>query len=308
MNDVDVAKLIRQDNIDILVDLAGHTSRGRLGVFVRKPSPIQVTYMGYPNSTGLRAIDYWLTDKVADPPELDGGSYHSEELVYLNTGFTCFEPSYDAPDVGPLPLRRNGYITFGSLNNLSKLNDQVIALWSSVLNSVPIARLLICRDLLTPEIKKDIRGRFLQHGIEQDQLELVSEVAIGRGHLNIYNEIDVALDPFPWTGHFTTCEALWMGVPVITLHGCRHAGRMVASVLRQVGLDRLIARTPQEYVEIASSIADNPKYLEQLRTNLRENIRRSPLCDGARFAEALEGAYREMWRHWCNCTTVVNKF
>jgi predicted O-linked N-acetylglucosamine transferase (SPINDLY family) len=294
-----MASLIREDSIDILVDLTGHTANSRLKVFAMKPAPIQVTYMGYPNTTGLRAVDYALTDEVADPPTEDSRRAYCEELVYLNTGFTCYEPPADAPDVGPLPLRRNGHLTFGSLNNLVKLNDQVIALWGAVLNRMPSARLLICRDLLTSEFKEDLCMRFLQHGISRDRLDLVSDVTVGRGHLGVYNRIDVALDPFPWTGHFTTCEALWMGVPVITLLGNRHAGRMVASVLHQVGLKRMIARSSQEYVEIASALFEDPRHLELLRANLRENVRKSVLCDGARFVETLEGAFRDVWRRWC---------
>jgi predicted O-linked N-acetylglucosamine transferase (SPINDLY family) len=281
------------------MDLTGHTASSRLTVFALKPAPIQVTYLGYPNTTGLKAMDYWITDEVADPPDMESERTHSEELVYLKTGFTCYEPPADAPDVGPPPLQTKGHVTFGSLNNLVKLNDQVVALWSAVLSAVPSATLLICRDLLTSDFKDDLHSRFLRHGIQKERLELVNEVPVGWGHLAVYNRIDVALDPFPWTGHFTTCEALWMGAPVVTLLGDRHAGRMVASVLRQVGLDRMIARTPQEYVGIASALAQEPHFLEELRAGLRENVRKSALCDGARFTHGLEEAFRQMWRRWC---------
>jgi predicted O-linked N-acetylglucosamine transferase (SPINDLY family) len=294
-SDEEVAELIRADGVDVLVDLAGHTG-GRLGLFARRPAPVQVTWLGYPATTGLTSIRYRLTDAVADPP--GEPSCHTEELVRLPGGFCAYRPAGGTPPVSPPPCRERGYVTFASLHKLAKLNDAVLDLWSHLLRSVPAARLLVFRDCLRGGVREDFRRRFQSRGLGEDRVLLRHQVEGPGGYLSVYKDVDLLLDAFPWGGHATACEALWMGVPVVTLLGDRHAGRMVASVLTQVGLDDLIARTPEEYAARAAGLAGDLERLATLRAGLRERMRRSPLCDGAGFTRHLEAAYRAMWRRW----------
>jgi protein O-GlcNAc transferase len=294
-SDEDVAALVAADGIDILVDLAGHTGC-RLGVFARQPAPVQVTWLGYPNTTGLDAIHYRLTDAVADP---DGEpSLHSEELVRLTGGFSAYAPKGDAPEPGPLPANLRGYVTFGSMHKLSKLNDQVLDLWADLLHRIPSARLLVFRHTLRGRTLDYFQERFARRGLSGDRVEFQCEVADGGNYLSVYRKMDILLDTFPWNGHATACEALWMGVPVVTLLSDRHAGRMVASVLNQVGLTEFVAPTPEEYVSKAAALAANLSRLASLRAGLREQVRSSPLMDGRAFTRKLEAAYRAMWQRW----------
>jgi predicted O-linked N-acetylglucosamine transferase (SPINDLY family) len=293
--DAEVARLVREDRIDILVDLGGHTG-SRLGVFALKPAPVQVTYLGYPNTTGLGTIDYRLTDAVADPPgEPD---CHTEVLVRLPGGFACFRPAPDAPAVTPAPCLTAGAVTFGSLHKLPKLNGQVLDLWCAVLRALPGSRLLVFRDNLRGQAGEFFRQEFARRGMGEDRVLLRNEVEGGGSYLEVYRQVDVLLDVFPWSGHATACEALWMGVPVLTMYGNRHAGRMVASVLTQVGLPDLVARSPEEYIATATRLAGDRDRLVDLRSHLRERMLGSPLCDGQTFTRHLEEAYRAMWRRW----------
>lgn len=304
LSDDEVAGLVRADRIDILVDLAGHTG-GRLGLFARRPAPVQVTWLGYPGTTGLSSIHYRLTDAVADPP--GEPPCHTEGLVRLPGGFCAYRPAADAPPVSPPPCHERGCVTFGSLHKLAKLNDAVLDLWSELLRAVPSARLLIFRDCLRGGVAEDFRQRFLRRGLGEERVLLRHQVEGPGGYLAVYREVDVLLDAFPWGGHATACEALWMGVPVVTLRGDRHAGRMVASVLTQVGRGELIAGTREEYVATAAGLAADPERLAALRSGLRDQVRRSPLCDGAAFTRQLEAAYRDMWRHWIRGEGVSNQ-
>ena len=297
-----MAETIRSDAIDILVDLAGHTSNNRLPVFAHRPSPVQVSYLGYPNTTGLDAIGYRLTDNTADPSGSE--RFYTEKLVYVAECFACYAPPADASDVSPLPARDSGAVTFGSLNNLSKLNEAVVRLWCEVLRVVPSARLLICRRTLKGRVKERFQRLFADRGHGPERVELLGAIPSEMNHLSLYHRIDIGLDTFPWNGHTTTCESLWMGVPVVTLYGDRHAGRICASVLKAVGLERLIARDPGEYVRIATGLANDLDELERLRAGMRDRLRASALCDGAGFTRRLEQAYREMWGEWCLGTTV----
>ncbi len=297
LSDEQMADMIREDAIDILVDMAGHTGGNRLKVFARKPAPIQVTWLGYPNTTGLPAMDYRLTDSISDPA--DEPAYYTERLVRLDGAFFCYVPPADAPAVTPLPARTKEFVTFGSLNTLAKLNDGVIALWCDVLRANPASRLLVYRDTLKGAVKERFAAQFAVRGIGGDRLQLRSDLPPGQGYIDIYREIDIALDTFPWGGHTTSCEALWMGVPVVTLYGKSHAGRMCASVLAGMGLSHLTARTPDDYVHIATALSGDLDALEQMRTGLRTRMAASPLCDGRAFARKVETAYREMWRRWC---------
>ena len=299
MSDAELAERVRRDRIDILVDLAGHTPNNRLGVFAMKPAPVQVTWLGYPGTTGLSTIDYRFTDAVVEPPgEADG--YSSEALVRLPHGFHCYGPPADAPEVGPLPCREAGHLTFGSFNNLAKVTHDVVAAWARVLHAVPNARMVIkggeLNDLAT---RQGYLEAFAGHGIEAGRLDLVAWIAERAGHLDLYGRIDVALDTFPYNGTTTTCEALWMGVPVVTLAGDRHAGRVGASLLTQLGLEELVAETVEAYVAEAVDLAKDVARLAALRAELRGRMTDAPLCNRAGFARAIEAAYRDMWRRWC---------
>ena len=298
LSDDEAAVLIHNDNIDILVDLAGHTENNRLLVFARKPAPIQITYLGYPNTSGIPVMDYLLTDWIVDPPGSE--KYYTEELIRLDKCFACYTTSRMAPDVSPLPALSNGFVTFGSLNNLSKLNAPVIELWCRLLKKIPSTRMLLYRDTLRGSIKETIRNRFIAHGITEDRLELLNTLREGEDYLWPYGLVDIALDTFPWNGHTSTCDALLMGVPVITLQGNSHAGRMAASVLTNVGLDHCIASDFEEYIDIAAKLAGDIDSLSTLRANLRNMLMESPVCDSTSFTGKLENIYREIWRRWCN--------
>jgi predicted O-linked N-acetylglucosamine transferase (SPINDLY family) len=297
MPDVDLAHRIEADGIDILVDLAGHSARNRLPVLGLRPAPVQVSWLGYPNTTGMTSVDYCLTDAIADPAGAE--AFCTEQLVRLPNGLTCYQPPPDAPEPGPLPVLENQAVTFGSLNNLVKLNQAVIALWSRVLEQVSGSRLLLYRDMLRGGVAERVREDFARHGIGGERLVLWHELPGKPHYLAAYRSIDIALDPFPWNGHVTSCEALWMGVPVVTLAGPVHRGRLAASVLHQVGLDALVAADAAEYINIASKLAADPERMAGLRMGLRGRIRASALCDGPGFARQIEDFYRNSWYGWC---------
>jgi predicted O-linked N-acetylglucosamine transferase (SPINDLY family) len=294
IGDVEVAGMVYNDHIDILVDLGGHTG-SRLGVFARRPAPVQVTYLGYPNTTGLSAMNYRLTDNVADPP--GEPVCHAEELVRLPGGFCCYAPHGGIPEPNRLPAQVAGFLTFGSLHKLAKLNDRVLELWCDLLRAVPSSRLLLFRDNLRGQVRDDLRRRFVDRGINEVRL-VFPDVVPGQNFLQVYQSVDIALDVFPWNGHATACEGLWMGVPVLTLAGNRHAARMVASVLTQLSMTDWIARAPEEYIAKAASWTGRLDELAALRVGLRERMRISPLCDGKRFTRELETAYRDMWERY----------
>lgn len=294
------AALIRQDSIDILVDLSGHTARNRLMLFARKPAPLQVTYLGYPGTTGLSSIDYRLTDTWADPPG-SSETLHSETLVRIPSGFLCYRAPDNAPAIGPLPAASNGYVTFASFNNSAKLSQPTIELWSKILRALPGSRLLLKSSFLgDAETQRYFYGRFERCGVDADRIDMQGRTAGMLNHLRMYGGVDIALDPTPYCGTTTTCEALWMGVPVITLSGDRHSGRVGVSLLSVTGLTDFIARNHDQYVQIAQSTAQNLTRLEKLRKTLRRQVRQSPLCESKRLARALEQAYRAMWHRWCD--------
>jgi protein O-GlcNAc transferase len=314
-----IAQRIREDRIDILVDLAGHTRRGRLLVFALKPAPVQATWLGYMNTTGLKAMDYRLTDDVLDPlsdvrcPKSEvksassdigprtsdfGHVYDTEELVRLPGGMCCFAPPDDAPAVGLLPALGRGYITFGSVHSLFKVNDRVVDLWSQVLQRVPTARLLMFHHTITSAAAERLRRQFADRGIGSDRLEFLRGSG-APGYLKVYQDIDVSLDTFPCTGGVTTCESLWMGVPMLTLCGVRPAGRNSTSILNSVDLTEWIAQTPEEYLTMASRTASELHRLAELRLRLRDRMM-ATVCDGQKFTRRLEDAFRGMWRKWCD--------
>ncbi|QDT48858.1 lipoprotein NlpI [Symmachiella dynata] len=298
MSDAAVVELIRRDQIDILIDLAGHTAGNRLGVFSQKPAPIQVSYLGYGNTTGLSSVDYWLTDAVADPP--GESRRHTETLIRLQRGIACYAPPTAAPDVAPPPMLRNGFLTFGSFNKRVKINPAVIRLWSRVLESLPTSRLVLKdRAYASPEMREITLAEFLRCGVEVDRIDLIPRAESLRDHLELYSRIDVALDPFPYGGSTTTCEALWMGVPVLTLRGNCYVSRMTSSLLTQIGLTGCIAETPDDFVRRAIAWDGQADCLAELRRELRTVCADSPLCDATGYTQELEAVYRTMWQTWC---------
>ena len=299
LDDDRVEALIEQRRIDILVDLAGHTAGNRMPLFTRRPAPVQVSYLGYPNTTGLSAMNYRLTDAWADPPGMTE-TYHSETLVRLPQGFLCYAPPEDTAAVAPSPMTEQGGITFGSFNNLAKFNDSVAALWARILHAVPRSRLVMkFRTLNDPTVRGHVLARFAAHGIGADRIQCLGFLPSARDHFALYHRIDIALDTFPYNGTTTTCEALWMGVPVVALAGETHAARVGVSILTGLGLDFLVARSPDDYAARAAALAADPQRLQTLRSKLRPLMAASPLTDGPGFARRLEAAYRGMWRRWC---------
>jgi predicted O-linked N-acetylglucosamine transferase (SPINDLY family) len=290
-----IAEQVRQDGIDILVDLAGHTAENRLPVFAYKPAPVQITWLGYPGTTGMPVMDFRLTDDIADPPG-EADKYHSEALVRLPHGFLCYGPPEGAPNVSGLPARQNGHITFGSFNNLPKTNPEVIALWSRLLDQVANSRLLLkSKQFADEQVRQRVLDLFSVFGVGAERLKLLPRTASTAGHLAMYHQLDIGLDPFPYNGTTTTCEALWMGVPVITLRGDRHAGRVGASILTRMGLEHLVAESQDQYVEIGIKLAQNITALENLRAGLRSHMQSSVLCDGQSFARIMETSLTNLW-------------
>ncbi|MGB5259881.1 MAG: tetratricopeptide repeat protein [Gammaproteobacteria bacterium] len=299
LDDQQAAKQIQADQIDILVDVAGHTAKNRLTLFTRKPAPVQLTYLGYPTTTGLSSIDYRLTDVFADPQGNE--DCYTEQLIHLPGCFLCYLPPPNAPPVAPCPVKANGYITFGSFNNLAKINDDVVSLWADVLHAVSNSHLVIKNPSLTDQPTAErYRSMFARHGVAAERVVLLGLAPTTEEHLDTYNRVDIALDTYPYNGTTTTCEALYMGVPVITLAGRTHAGRVGVSLLSCLGLNDLICATPDDYLQNAVILAEDPDRLSGYRTHLRDMMLNSLLCNGPEFAQKIELAYKSMWRTWCS--------
>ncbi|MBF0384079.1 MAG: tetratricopeptide repeat protein [Magnetococcales bacterium] len=294
-DDKTVADMVRSDGIDILVDLSGHTNGNRLLVFARKPAPLQVAWLGYPNTTGLAAMDYRITDHIADPIG-QADSDNVEKLLRLPEGFLSYRPSDDAPSVGRLPLLSNGYITFASFNNIAKISPETLSIWSKILRAVPGSKLIIKgKPFNCPKFAKHYLSRFNKESIDSERIILLGRTISTQDHLAQYARVDIGVDTFPYNGTTTTCEALWMGVPVVVLRGGCHAGRVGASLLNQIGLHDLIANNDQEYVEKVVSLAQDPKRLEKLRVDMRDRLRNSILCDAKGFAGHFLKAMQNIW-------------
>ena len=290
-----VAEMIRNDRIDILVDLALHTVGHRLSVFARKPAPVQISYLGYCSTTGLSAMDYRLSDPYVDPPEVDLSVY-CEQTIRLPRNYLCYAPMGDAPEVSPPPCLSGGAITFGCLNNFMKCSAVSLDLWARILLSVPKSRLILHAK---PGRHLDrVRERFERGGVSPSRLEFVGKQDWPQ-YIQTYARIDIALDPFPYNGGITTCEALWMGVPVITLSGKTAVGRVGRSILSNVGLPEMIAPSPEQYLQLAVDLANNHDRLKQLRAELRPRLQGSPLMDGPQLARDIESVYRNAWRQFC---------
>jgi predicted O-linked N-acetylglucosamine transferase (SPINDLY family) len=293
---------IRADRLDVAVDLAGHTPGHRLGLFARGLAPVQATWLGYPNTTGLDAMDYRITDAQADPPGATD-VLHSERLVRLPCPFLAYLPRPEAPPVAPLPALASGHVTFGCFNNVAKITDRALALWARVVAAVPGARLrLKGRGLDEPELARDLRARFSSAGGDPARLDLEGATADFAGHLARYGAVDIALDSAPYCGTTTTCEALWMGVPVVSLAGTSHVSRVGASLLAAAGHPEWCCHTPEDYVRTAASLAGDLHRLARVRAGLRQAVAASPLTDVTGFTRSLEAAYRDMVREtsaWC---------
>jgi protein O-GlcNAc transferase len=304
VSDKDVAAMIAADRIDVLFDLAGHTARNRLLVMARKPAPVQITWIGYEGTTGLDAIDYLLADSYTIP---DGAEKHYRERILRSPhAYVCYEPPTDAPDPGPLPAEKNGTIRFGSFNNQAKITPEVVQVWSKLLQRVPQSKLVLKYQGLGIE---SVRDRFSQlfaaQGIDPARLEFAPRTDYA-GYLSAYREIDIALDPFPFGGGITTCDALWMGVPVVTCPGETFASRHGLTHLSNIGLMETIARDFDEYVEIAVKLAHDLPRLASIRAGSRERMALSPLCDGKQFAEDLTRIVRGVWEAWCTSAPSQN--
>ncbi len=301
LGDGAAAELIHRDRIDILVDLSGHMAGNRLPVFALKPAPIQLTWLGYPSTTGLSTIDYRITDSRVDPPGKTD-SFYTERLWRLPECFLAYKPISAAPVIDR--DTSSTAAVFGSFNHLPKVTPDVVAAWARIMREVAGSRLVMKAKRLG---EADVRNRYLKlfadQGVDGDRLELIGWQQSPADHMALYRRIDIALDPFPYNGTTTTCESLWMDVPVLTLAGDTPAGRVGASLLGAMGLDTLVATSEQDYVERAVALARDNAGLAEIRNGLRERLQASPLGDAPGFARRLEAAYRGMWERWCTTGT-----
>jgi protein O-GlcNAc transferase len=303
VSDARLAEMIREEGVDILVDLSLHTGHNRLPVFARHPAPVQVTWLGYPGSSGLPSIEYRLTDAHMDPPG-EKPAWSAEEPLRLPDCWCCYHPVDESPEINALPAFSSQGVTFGSLNNFAKVHEGVLGLWTRVLEAVTGSRLLIfCPEGRTRE---RVRAFFGARGISGERLELVGHSA-RRDYLRRYHRIDLALDPFPCNGMTTTCDALWMGVPVLTLPGTMPVSRAGLSLLSTIGLGELVTYSEEDYVRTAVELARDLPRLANMRATLRPRMLASPLMDAPRFARNVEAAYRSMWERWCAGQTPICK-
>jgi predicted O-linked N-acetylglucosamine transferase (SPINDLY family) len=297
-DDHGLAQHIRSSGIDILLDLGGYGDLGRMAVCAFRAAPVQIKWVGMQNhTTGIAEMDWIISDRWEIPPELE--KFYTEKPLRLPDGYVCYSPPPDAPDVAPLPALSNGYVTFGCFNNLSKLTPNTVAAWARLLHRLPTARLLLkAPQFSEPDNAEDVRERFAAHGIESERLT-IRGASPHRELLDQYKDIDMVLDPFPYNGGLTTCEALWMGVPTVTLPGEIFASRHSLSHISNVGLHDWVAQDLDSYLALAEQKAADLDGLARLRAGLREQVRRSPLCDAPRFGRHLSEALRHTWKVWC---------
>jgi predicted O-linked N-acetylglucosamine transferase (SPINDLY family) len=293
-----LAEMIERDEIDILVDLMLHMPGNRLPVFARRPAPVQVTWLGYPGTTGLETMDYRLSDPYLDPPG-NSDAYHSEKTLRLPHSFWCYDPLSNELPAGAPPALSNGFVTFGSLNGFYKITDVTIRTWAKIFSMVRGSRLA----MLSPpgDTRSRVRQIFQLHDVSSDRIEFGPRMSRA-DYLDSYRRLDLCLDPIPCPGHTTTLDALWMGVPVVTLAGATAISRGGLSILSNVGLTECVSHTPERYVELAISLGSDPSRLSALRTDLRQRMLISPLMNAPQFARDLEAAYRQMWQVWCDAT------
>jgi len=287
---------IRRDGIDILVDLSGHTGMNRLTLFAHRPAPVQATWIGYFNTTGMEVMDYFIGDSITTPPNED--HLFTETVIRLPDNRFCYQSQPYAPDVNSTPAIKNGFVTFGTFNGIHKLSADVIGLWSNVLKKVADSRLILKFVFADNGVKERLYIQFETCGINRERIEIRNKSPHAE-MLGEYGDIDISLDTFPFNGGVTTCESLWMGVPVITLAGTTPIGRQSKAYLYTIGHPEWVAESPDEFVTIASNLVMDVVRLDGIRRKLRQEMAMSPLCNGKRFAANLEQAYREMWTKWC---------
>jgi protein O-GlcNAc transferase len=296
LTDAELANVIQSDGIDILLDMSGPTGGGRLGVFARKPAPVSAIWLGYSGTTGHEAVDYIIGDAEVLP---EGLVQSTERPWRLPDAFLCFQPTEEPPPVNALPALSNGYVTFGSFNNLSKVSDATMETWAAVLEAVPDSRLVLKGQQGSDAAGDTIIDGLVQRGVARDRIGMLEWVPGWCEHLPLYDKVDIGLDPFPYNGTTTTCESLLMGVPVVTLRGDRFISRVGATLMHNIGLDDWIADSVVDYVELAVTKAQDLETLGTLRAELRQQFLSSPLCDTRRFARNFEAALRGMWRRYC---------
>jgi predicted O-linked N-acetylglucosamine transferase (SPINDLY family) len=295
LDDAQLAARVRADEVDILIDLALHSGRNRMLTFARRAAPVQATYLGYPGTSGMRAMDYRLTDPHLDPPgaDADADAKYVERSLRLPRTYWCYNPPPDLPPVAPLPAAANGFVTFGSLNNFTKVSDNAVRAWGEVLARVPESRLMLHAPI--GGARQRVLAILAQHNVAAERVQFV-DAQPALAYMKTYDRIDIALDPLPYNGGTTTCDALLMGAAVVSLAGDCAVRRAGASILTNAGLAELIATTPQRYVEIAAELAGDVERLAVLRAGMRPRMLASPLTDSGRFVRDLEAAYRQMWR------------
>ncbi len=299
MTDTAFVQRIKDDRIDILVNLGGHTSGNRLPVCAQNPAPVQIEYLGYPETSGVPAMTYRISDGRADPPGAE--QWCTETIVRLPDCFHCYRPGGAVPEPAPAPYLAKGHVTFASFNVLPKVTDQAIESWATILKAVPGSRFLVkCKQLRDERVQQLVRGTFARFGVDPARIGTAAFVASVREHLDYYGQVDLALDTFPYNGTTTTCESLYMGVPVLCLAGDNHRGRVGESLLAAVGLQKdFVAKSVDDYIARAISFGLNPAPLAALRPQIRPMVERSPLRDEKGFTRTLEAAYRGLWRQWC---------
>ena len=291
LDDAQLLSAIRADEIDVLFDLMAYFGRSRLNVFASRAAPVQVTYLGYPHTTGLEEMDYRLVDQLTDPA---GDQFYTEALYRLPHSFLCYSPPGSAPDISPLPAESAGYITFASFNSMQKITDRVVQVWAEILARVENSRIIIKSIPLGEEgLAERLYQQFETEGIVRTRVKILGLLPSTQEHLDLYGQVDIHLDTFPYNGTTTTCEALWQGVPTITLAGGAHRSRVGLSIMNQLGLGDWVAASIQDYIELAEKKARDPGFLKSLRLELRERMRNSPLCDQDGMVEDLDLFMRE---------------
>ncbi|XP_047307864.1 probable UDP-N-acetylglucosamine--peptide N-acetylglucosaminyltransferase SPINDLY [Impatiens glandulifera] len=293
-----LASMVREDKIDILVELTGHTANNKLGMMACRPAPVQVTWIGYPNTTGLPTIDYRITDSFVDP--LHTRQKNIEELIRLPECFLCYTPSPEAGPVCATPALSNGFVTFGSFNNLAKMTPKVLEVWAKILCAIPNSRLIVkCKPFCCDSVRQRFLSTLQQLGLESSRVDLLPLILLNHDHMQAYALMDISLDTFPYAGTTTTCESLYMGVPCVTMKGSVHAHNVGVSLLNTVGLGHLVAKTEDEYIQLSVKLASDITALAKLRMSLRDLMSNSPLCNGPKFILGVESVYRSMWRRYC---------
>lgn len=299
LSNTELARRIEEDGIDMLIDLCGHMVRNRLMVFALQPAPIQISWLGYPNTAGLPTIHYRITDSIADPPGTTD-PFYTEELIRFPKVFLCYGPPKTACEITTPPSQTKGYITFGSFNNPAKMSSPTIDTWATILKKCPGSKLTLKGLLLGDSATREhYLSCFAARGVNPAHINLLAFVDSEQEHLLLYNDIDICLDPFPYNGTTTTCEALWMGTPVITLAGDRHASRVGASILHSLDLNELICNSQDDYINKALNLAQSPATLKRHKSTLRETLISSSLCDAKQFSREVEKNLTQIWQQWC---------